>query len=671
MGLFSRKGKANKEASKAEEHKKLADQAQPTKKFVPRHGSAKIAHQDAPDGHRSNDDRMTVTEHRRIEIPRQHGAFQRAAYARGSMTAPASPSGQGPRRTDGQSDDGYFTPPESIPMPPAFKERPSVYRPKYQHRSSSDHFVAAPAPRKLSMTGGYYIPHAASDSGYESAEPISAAHSRVPSEQNLLDYTPSFLPLTQDMREIKLYGGEHAADAEGSPTQKSAGNVSPLDLNSDDRSIRSNKSAGKRTRFEDDVEPMPPLQVLEQFKNSSESISRPSPPWLPNHDSGSSTPERPQAVRLDHPRMHRLQSSWPSAPHTALVEASRDLQQTRHTRVGSIPPLSILDGFKVNKKGKILDEEGDAIGELVDGDLLDCVRQKANANGEVIDEYGRVVGRVRICCAPAHTAVHVEAPQHIKITSPVPAIQEPSAVVERDVSPSEHQPAAPLPGSEVLPAPRCADEQPHAEEAAHDTPLAKPVGDVPAEHLEEQKALYLPMQAATLAQESKRMPRSASEKSLSELSKTYARPPMSSVPENNVPDDDITAASPSLFAYKGGIPKMEGPPSIRRRSNSPPQALPMPAAIAPGQLPNPAHYAKMALVGGFPNNTLHPPVRPTGANSRRTTTHFAGSGAGSSRPPLPSALKKTTSHTYSFETGPPGSDSSSDDGPTRILHARR
>lgn len=60
----------------------------------------------------------------------------------------------------------------------------------------------------------------------------------------------------------------------------------------------------------------------------------------------------------------------------------------------ALAPLSILDGLKVNKRGKILDEEGDPIGELVEGDIIDCVRQKANAFGQVLDDYGRVVGRV-------------------------------------------------------------------------------------------------------------------------------------------------------------------------------------------------------------------------------------------------------------------------------------
>jgi len=61
----------------------------------------------------------------------------------------------------------------------------------------------------------------------------------------------------------------------------------------------------------------------------------------------------------------------------------------------TMPSPSVLEGLKVNKKGKILDEEGEPIGELVEGNIIDCVRQKVNAHGEVMDDYGTVVGRVR------------------------------------------------------------------------------------------------------------------------------------------------------------------------------------------------------------------------------------------------------------------------------------
>ncbi|KAL9088751.1 MAG: hypothetical protein Q9165_006060 [Trypethelium subeluteriae] len=60
-----------------------------------------------------------------------------------------------------------------------------------------------------------------------------------------------------------------------------------------------------------------------------------------------------------------------------------------------LPGLEILDGLKVNKKGQILDEDGEPIGELVDGELSDCAGKKCNDQGEVLDSDGNVIGRVR------------------------------------------------------------------------------------------------------------------------------------------------------------------------------------------------------------------------------------------------------------------------------------
>lgn len=61
----------------------------------------------------------------------------------------------------------------------------------------------------------------------------------------------------------------------------------------------------------------------------------------------------------------------------------------------TLPPVSVLEGFKVNKRGHVLDEEGEVVGELFEGDLIDCVRQKVDASGDVLDESGVSVGRVR------------------------------------------------------------------------------------------------------------------------------------------------------------------------------------------------------------------------------------------------------------------------------------
>ncbi|KAK3065799.1 hypothetical protein LTR53_018026, partial [Teratosphaeriaceae sp. CCFEE 6253] len=85
------------------------------------------------------------------------------------------------------------------------------------------------------------------------------------------------------------------------------------------------------------------------------------------------------------------------------------------------PPVGSLDGFKVNKRGKILDEEGEIIGELVDGDIMDCVRQRCNAYGEVLDDHGRVFGRVQLLEHSLDSPImRVASPA----PSPAPAVQQ-------------------------------------------------------------------------------------------------------------------------------------------------------------------------------------------------------------------------------------------------------
>ncbi|KAH9815669.1 Protein of unknown function (DUF3659) [Teratosphaeria destructans] len=60
-----------------------------------------------------------------------------------------------------------------------------------------------------------------------------------------------------------------------------------------------------------------------------------------------------------------------------------------------LPGLDILEGLKVNKKGQILNEDGEPIGELVDGELSECAGKKVNEKGEVLDKEGNVIGHVR------------------------------------------------------------------------------------------------------------------------------------------------------------------------------------------------------------------------------------------------------------------------------------
>ncbi|KAF2013420.1 hypothetical protein BU24DRAFT_411160 [Aaosphaeria arxii CBS 175.79] len=59
------------------------------------------------------------------------------------------------------------------------------------------------------------------------------------------------------------------------------------------------------------------------------------------------------------------------------------------------PDLDILDGLKVNKKGQVLNEDGEPIGELAEGDIAECAGKKINEKGEVLDKDGNVIGKVR------------------------------------------------------------------------------------------------------------------------------------------------------------------------------------------------------------------------------------------------------------------------------------
>ena len=83
-------------------------------------------------------------------------------------------------------------------------------------------------------------------------------------------------------------------------------------------------------------------------------------------------------------------------------EAADEAMKALHERLGEaqepgtfLPGLDILDGLKVNKKGKILNEDGEEIGELVDGEIAECAGKKCNDKGEVLDKDGNVIGRVK------------------------------------------------------------------------------------------------------------------------------------------------------------------------------------------------------------------------------------------------------------------------------------
>lgn len=59
----------------------------------------------------------------------------------------------------------------------------------------------------------------------------------------------------------------------------------------------------------------------------------------------------------------------------------------------NIPPVSILEGLKVNKAGKIVDKEGNPVGQLVEGDAKKLAGKKCDKEGKIYNDTGKVIGR--------------------------------------------------------------------------------------------------------------------------------------------------------------------------------------------------------------------------------------------------------------------------------------
>lgn len=61
-----------------------------------------------------------------------------------------------------------------------------------------------------------------------------------------------------------------------------------------------------------------------------------------------------------------------------------------------LPDLSILKDMTVNKLGKIVDENGNPFGQLIEGDPKKLAGKKVDAEGQIWDDKGKVIGRVEL-----------------------------------------------------------------------------------------------------------------------------------------------------------------------------------------------------------------------------------------------------------------------------------
>jgi len=108
----------------------------------------------------------------------------------------------------------------------------------------------------------------------------------------------------------------------------------------------------------------------------------------------------------------KLDQTAPTDAGSKVDEVGDKLDEAAPTDVGSenpkdvdadvpdagveVPDLSILEGKKVNKLGKIVDDQGTPWGVLVEGDAKKLAGKKVDKEGKIWDDTGKVIGRVEL-----------------------------------------------------------------------------------------------------------------------------------------------------------------------------------------------------------------------------------------------------------------------------------
>ena len=309
-------------------------------------------------------------------------------------------------------------------------------------QTSSDDFEGSDYLTALNSQQDYSYAHSSSDSGYSSAGPQSRSISQAPTVQRetgcfqISNKSSSNSTLGEDVpRKSGL--SVRRPSSQDDVTDRSSANLpksAESRFLSPSRSLQGMRSYFRpdhgddtppalpsQTRFQDvryqrqiqQTMPKRPTSVSQASRAESERMSCP-PPQCSSSSSAAvlqsvrsayairSLAAVPSSSRLPYDWSNQMPSNLDQQLQTTSLQPRSPTSPTSHKTPAQTrgrneykPPLSILDGQKVNKRGLILDEEGDPIGELYEGDIIDCVREKADAQGAVLDEYGRVVGRVR------------------------------------------------------------------------------------------------------------------------------------------------------------------------------------------------------------------------------------------------------------------------------------
>jgi hypothetical protein len=79
-----------------------------------------------------------------------------------------------------------------------------------------------------------------------------------------------------------------------------------------------------------------------------------------------------------------------------LEEKQEALDEAEEGATDGLPGLDILEGLKVNKKGEVVNEDGDPIARLSEGELDQVRGKKINTKGEIVDKDGKVIGKVEL-----------------------------------------------------------------------------------------------------------------------------------------------------------------------------------------------------------------------------------------------------------------------------------
>ena len=84
-------------------------------------------------------------------------------------------------------------------------------------------------------------------------------------------------------------------------------------------------------------------------------------------------------------------------PNSVDITPDQDDNVTNGNPAAATPPPSILAGLVVNSEGKVVNEHGIAVGELIDGDpyRISRFQYTCNAAGQVINVVGRIIGQAR------------------------------------------------------------------------------------------------------------------------------------------------------------------------------------------------------------------------------------------------------------------------------------